>query len=130
MIESYPSGITGDSCAADIVKQHYRTAPVFKKHDIEFCCGGKWPLKMKFNNFCMENFRLFKSKQFNSSLFKSRTPCTLQFTGHDYKNQFHSNSKLPFKLSLIACKSLILYNYNKIPSTSSTHSINQTETSI
>lgn len=46
MIGSYPSGITGDSCAADIVKQYYRTASVFKKYEIEFCCGGKWPLKM------------------------------------------------------------------------------------
>lgn len=46
MIETYPTGITEDSCAADIVKQHYRTASVFKKHGIEYCCGGKWPLKM------------------------------------------------------------------------------------
>ncbi|MEQ1675202.1 MAG: DUF542 domain-containing protein [Chitinophagaceae bacterium] len=46
MIESYSTGITEDSCAADIVKQHYRTATVFKKYGIEFCCGGKWPLKL------------------------------------------------------------------------------------
>lgn len=46
MIQSYPKGITEDACAADIVKQYHRTAAVFKKHDIEFCCGGKWPLRM------------------------------------------------------------------------------------
>jgi len=38
--------IDENSCAADIVKQHYRTATVFRKYGVEFCCGGKWPLKM------------------------------------------------------------------------------------
>ncbi len=46
MIETYPTGITENSCAADIVKQHYATASVFKKYGIEYCCGGKWPLKL------------------------------------------------------------------------------------
>jgi len=36
----------GDSFASDIVKQDYRTAQVFHKLGIEFCCGVKWPLKM------------------------------------------------------------------------------------
>ena len=31
---------------ADIVKSDYRTADVFLKYGIEFCCGGKWPLEM------------------------------------------------------------------------------------
>ncbi|MGH2553405.1 MAG: DUF542 domain-containing protein, partial [Chitinophagaceae bacterium] len=30
----------------DIVSNDYRTAEVFRKYDIEYCCGGKWPLKM------------------------------------------------------------------------------------
>ena len=30
----------------DIVKNDYRTAAVFKKHDIDFCCGGKFPLEI------------------------------------------------------------------------------------
>lgn len=29
----------------DIVKQNYRTADVFRKYGIEYCCGGKWPLE-------------------------------------------------------------------------------------
>lgn len=29
----------------DIVRNDYRTATVFKKHDIDFCCGGKLPLE-------------------------------------------------------------------------------------
>ncbi|MBN8720267.1 MAG: DUF542 domain-containing protein [Sediminibacterium magnilacihabitans] len=30
----------------DIVQKDYRTADVFLKYDIEFCCGGKWPLEI------------------------------------------------------------------------------------
>jgi regulator of cell morphogenesis and NO signaling len=29
----------------DIVKQNYRTADVFRKYGIEYCCGGKWPIE-------------------------------------------------------------------------------------
>ncbi|HRX92715.1 MAG TPA: DUF542 domain-containing protein, partial [Chitinophagaceae bacterium] len=46
MTGSKISVITDDLCAADIVKSHYRTASVFKKYGIEYCCGGKWPLKL------------------------------------------------------------------------------------
>jgi regulator of cell morphogenesis and NO signaling len=28
----------------------YRTADVFRKYDIDFCCGGKWPLEIVCNN--------------------------------------------------------------------------------
>jgi regulator of cell morphogenesis and NO signaling len=38
--------ISGSLPVADIVKNDYRTADVFLKYDIEFCCGGKWPLEM------------------------------------------------------------------------------------
>jgi regulator of cell morphogenesis and NO signaling len=38
--------INENACAADIVKEHYRTATVFRKYDIEYCCGARWPLKM------------------------------------------------------------------------------------
>jgi regulator of cell morphogenesis and NO signaling len=33
------------SLVNDIVANDYRTADVFHKYDIEFCCGGKWPLE-------------------------------------------------------------------------------------
>ena len=32
------------SLVVDIVKNDYRTADVFRKYGIEYCCGGKWPL--------------------------------------------------------------------------------------
>ena len=38
--------IEGSAFVSDIVKNDYRTATVFKKHDIDFCCGGKFPLEM------------------------------------------------------------------------------------
>ncbi len=39
----------------DIVLKDHHTADVFMKYDIEFCCGGKWPLEM-----------VCKSKQLNT----------------------------------------------------------------
>lgn len=38
------------SLVTDIVKNDYRTADVFRKFDIDFCCGGKWPLDMVCQN--------------------------------------------------------------------------------
>ncbi len=46
MIKPYAADIDENSCAADIVKKYYKTAAVFKQNGIEYCCGGKWPLKM------------------------------------------------------------------------------------
>ncbi len=30
---------------SEIVAMNHRTAEVFRKYDIEYCCGGKWPLE-------------------------------------------------------------------------------------
>ena len=38
--------LNGASFVTDIVKKDYRTAEVFRKYGIEYCCGGKWPLEM------------------------------------------------------------------------------------
>jgi regulator of cell morphogenesis and NO signaling len=38
--------IDPQSSVSDIVKSDYRTAEVFRKHSIEYCCAGKWPLQM------------------------------------------------------------------------------------
>jgi regulator of cell morphogenesis and NO signaling len=35
-----------NSSVSEIVREDYRTADVFRKYDIDFCCGGKWPLRM------------------------------------------------------------------------------------
>ena len=36
--------IDPSSFVTDIVTHDYRTAEVFRKYNIDFCCGGKWPL--------------------------------------------------------------------------------------
>lgn len=36
--------IDKNSPVSDIVKSDFRTADVFRKYGIEYCCGGKWPL--------------------------------------------------------------------------------------
>jgi regulator of cell morphogenesis and NO signaling len=37
--------INGSTTITEIVKADYRTADVFRKHGIEFCCGGRRPLE-------------------------------------------------------------------------------------
>ncbi|MFT3705583.1 MAG: DUF542 domain-containing protein [Agriterribacter sp.] len=39
-----PFHISPDMSASDVVKQHHRTADVFRKYDIAYCCTGRWPL--------------------------------------------------------------------------------------
>lgn len=41
-----PFEINRKSLVADIVAKDYRTAEVFRKHGIGYCCGGKWPMEM------------------------------------------------------------------------------------
>jgi regulator of cell morphogenesis and NO signaling len=41
-----PFEINRKSLVADIVAKDYRTADVFRKHGIGYCCGGKWPMDM------------------------------------------------------------------------------------
>lgn len=41
-----PFEINRKSLVADIVAQDYRTADVFRKHGIGYCCGGKWPVEI------------------------------------------------------------------------------------
>jgi len=38
--------ITKETLVSDIVRRHYRAARVFNKYQIDFCCGGKWPIGM------------------------------------------------------------------------------------
>lgn len=39
-----PFIITEDLFINDIVRRDYRTAKVFRRHEIDFCCGGKWAI--------------------------------------------------------------------------------------
>ncbi len=37
--------IAPDSLVSNMVRQNHNTAAVFRKYEIEYCCGGNWPLK-------------------------------------------------------------------------------------
>ena len=41
-----PFEINRKSLVAEIVAKDYRTADVFRRHGIGYCCGGKWPMEM------------------------------------------------------------------------------------
>ncbi len=41
-----PFEINRKSLVAEIVAKDYRTADVFRRHGIGYCCGGKWPIDM------------------------------------------------------------------------------------
>ena len=45
MVTTYAKKIDGDQTVSDIVNADYRTADVFRKYGIEFCCGGKLSLR-------------------------------------------------------------------------------------
>lgn len=38
--------INQKSLVAEIVTKDYRTADIFRKYDIGYCCGGNWPLEV------------------------------------------------------------------------------------
>jgi regulator of cell morphogenesis and NO signaling len=46
MLFGRTSRIDQNFLVSDIVNTDYRTADVFRKYGIDFCCGGKWPLKL------------------------------------------------------------------------------------
>lgn len=60
-----PISIDRNSYVTDIVKQDYRTASVFTKYDIDFCCGKKWPLG-KLCEMQKLDFELIKEELENS----------------------------------------------------------------
>jgi regulator of cell morphogenesis and NO signaling len=41
-----PFEISRKALVADIVAKDYRTADVFRRHGIGYCCGGKWPMEI------------------------------------------------------------------------------------
>lgn len=46
--------IDRDVFVTDLVKQDYRTAAVFRKYGIEFCCAGRWPLSIVCDNLRLD----------------------------------------------------------------------------
>lgn len=42
--------VTEESFVSEIVRNDYRTARIFRKYNIDYCCGGKWPLGIVCDN--------------------------------------------------------------------------------
>jgi len=55
--------IEENSLVSDIVARDYRTADVFRKYDIDFCCGGKWALEMACKNKGLDTEAIVKELQ-------------------------------------------------------------------
>jgi len=70
--------INENSCAADIVKEHYRTANVFRKYGIEYCCGARWPLKMVLENNELDAAQVMQ--ELTDAARMISIPASLQFT--------------------------------------------------
>jgi len=73
--------ILRDSFVADIVRQDYRTASVFRKYDIDFCCGGKWPLGIVCENKGLDFDKL--KTELKSAIRTIKLSNTLQFDKWD-----------------------------------------------
>jgi len=55
--------IEPSSFVTDIVINDYRTADVFRKYDIDFCCGGRWPLDIACQNRNLNTEEVIKELQ-------------------------------------------------------------------
>ena len=58
--------IDPSSFIKDIVTHDYRTAEVFRKYDIDFCCGGKWSLDVICQNKDLDTDSIIEELQKNS----------------------------------------------------------------
>jgi len=71
--------INPSSFVTDIVTHDYRTADVFRKYEIDYCCGGKWPLDAVCQNKNINTLDVIKELQKITSQFSSNA--ALDFDG-------------------------------------------------
>ena len=64
--------IEGSAFISDIVKNDYRTAGVFKKHGIDFCCGGKFPLDVICANKALDTKEVIRELEVATHSMPSR----------------------------------------------------------
>ncbi len=55
--------IDKDMTVHDIVSRDYRTADVFRKYEIEYCCGGKLPLQIACDNRGVDTDKVIRDLQ-------------------------------------------------------------------
>jgi regulator of cell morphogenesis and NO signaling len=68
-----------DQTIAEIVSEDFRTAGVFKKHHVDFCCGGKKPLTDVCKSKGLSELQLLK--ELNEAVSKNLEPGTFNFSG-------------------------------------------------
>ena len=71
--------INGNQTVASIVNNDYRAADVFRKYEIEYCCGGKFPLSVACE---MKGVNVEEViRELNESVREVNTSNTLDFNG-------------------------------------------------
>ena len=73
--------IEPSSFVTDIVTSDYRTADVFRKYDIDFCCGGRWPLETICQNKNLDTDSVVKELQ--NVVIQTSSNAALEFDSWD-----------------------------------------------
>lgn len=61
---------TGEKTVSETVRENYRTAAVFKRYSINYCCGGKWPVSMLCENAGVSIHELKRELTLETSLIQ------------------------------------------------------------
>jgi regulator of cell morphogenesis and NO signaling len=81
MVFDRTKGISEEASIAQIVNTDHRTADVFRKYGIDFCCGGKWSLKMACEMKALDMDEI--KKELEKSVRNICLPNTLKFEEWD-----------------------------------------------
>lgn len=73
--------INSSAYVTDIVTHDYRTADIFRKYNIDFCCGGKWPLETICQNMNIDTDNLVNELQ--NVVMQTATNAALDFDSWD-----------------------------------------------
>src|SRR5687768_3171735 len=65
------------SFVTDIVTRDYRTAEIFRKYEIDYCCGGKWPLDIICQNKNLDTGNIIK--ELNNVMWQATSNAAIDF---------------------------------------------------
>lgn len=85
-----PKEIRSDLLITDIVTNNYRTADVFRKYNIDFCCGGKMPLNMACELKGIDESDMLEELQYFAITYQNAEQWPVDFT-IDYLVNIHHN---------------------------------------
>lgn len=86
--------IDGNQPVADIVKSDYRTADIFRKYGIEYCCGGKFPLRTACEMKGVDSIKVYEeldmvTREIQVSGLVDFSECTIDFLTEYIVNIHH-----------------------------------------